>query len=90
MIGQEDLSLITTAIWAHLKTKHSGEFYSAPSIILSAPSGCGKTETFRALRDYFTKEIPNFPVTQVDLNSITEEGFKGKDSISILRPYHQE
>lgn len=84
VVGQPDLALITTAIWAHLKNIASGGKYPAPNIILSAPSGCGKTETFRALRDYFQKEMSFLPVTQVDMNMITNEGFKGADSITIV------
>ncbi|MDD6155781.1 MAG: AAA family ATPase [Lachnospiraceae bacterium] len=56
------------------------------NFILAAPSGSGKTETFRALRDYFAKAIPLLPVYSVDLSQITSAGFKGAEPSSILEP----
>lgn len=56
------------------------------NMLLAAPSGCGKTETYRALRDYFKNEIPKLSVYQIDITSITEEGFKGPDTDTIVDP----
>lgn len=43
--------------------------------IITAPSGCGKTETFRAIRDYFRKHNINLPIYQYDMIKLgaTEE-----------------
>lgn len=54
------------------------------NMLLAAPSGSGKTETFRVLKNYFAQEIPHLILDQVDLSNITSAGFKGKDPGSIL------
>lgn len=54
------------------------------NMLLAAPSGSGKTETFRALKKYFAQHIPHLILDQVDLSNITSAGFKGKDPNSIL------
>ncbi|MCR5101898.1 MAG: AAA family ATPase [Butyrivibrio sp.] len=54
------------------------------NILIAAPSGCGKTATFRALRDYFSRLDIDIPICQVDMSNITEEGYKGADTVSIV------
>ena len=60
------------------------------NVLLTAPSGCGKTETYRLLKEYFKKYIPSLPVHYFDLTSITSTGFKGADAQEILRPFSLE
>lgn len=60
------------------------EFHPKVNMLLAAPSGSGKTETFRALKKYFAQHIPHLILDQVDLSNITSAGFKGKDPGSIL------
>lgn len=59
------------------------------NIIIAAGSGTGKTETYRALRDYFEIHIPGFLVTIFDVSSLTASGFKGCDPSDILLPYYR-
>lgn len=71
-------------IWQYLQSVSSGELFQAFNWFLTAPSGCGKTELYRTIRDYFKEhEIP-VPVVQVDLSRVTEEGFKGTDPSDIV------
>ena len=60
------------------------EYHPKVNMLLAAPSGSGKTETFRALKKYFAQHIPHLILEQVDLSNITSAGFKGKDPNSIL------
>lgn len=46
---------------------------------LTAPSGMGKTEFYRALRDFLKEHNVPVPVVQIDLSQITETGFKGNN-----------
>lgn len=55
------------------------------NVLLAAPSGCGKTETYRALKEYFKEHIPNLPIAQIDMTSVTEEGFRGADTKDVIR-----
>lgn len=55
------------------------------NVLLAAPSGCGKTETFRALKDYFKNQLPHLPIAQIDMSTITEAGFRGADSKEAIR-----
>ena len=83
VMGQEETEYIVLNIYNYLqcvayKKKHNN------NMLLAAPSGCGKTETFRAVRDYFKEEIPKLVVYQIDLTSITEEGFTGKNTKDLV------
>ena len=81
--GQSQLDIVLVNIYNYLENISRGTNHSN-NIIIAAPSGCGKTETYRALRDYFEKNIHILPVAQADMAGITEEGYKGKDISSIL------
>ena len=82
--GQPELPKILAGVYRYLQCIAENKQVHN-NILLAAPSGCGKTETFRALRDFFRVYLPEFPVLQVDVTSITEEGFKGPDTIEIVR-----
>lgn len=85
VMGQENAKKVAMYVYNYLK----GIAKDAPNtsnIMLTAPSGCGKTETFRAIKAYFEKEIPKLIVYQLDMTSITEEGFKGNDTNAIVAP----
>lgn len=83
--GQKELMKVVASVYTYLSCIADGRPTDS-NMLLAAPSGCGKTETFRALRDYFKKEIPELPVYQVDMTSITEEGFKGANTKEIVVP----
>ncbi|WP_031556858.1 AAA family ATPase [Lachnospira multipara] len=89
VIGQDSLKLVLANVYNYL----SGVLNGTPiknNMLLSAPSGCGKTETYRALKDYFSKQIPSMYVYIYDVSAITSNGFKGQDANSILIPFFQE
>ena len=88
IIGQEELQYVVTNVYNYLQNISR----SAPvnnNMIISAPSGCGKTETYRVLKDYFAEKIPTLEVYIVDVSQITSTGFKGLDASSILNPFFQ-
>lgn len=89
VIGQPELPKVVAGIYHYLECVAKGKICKG-NILLTAPSGCGKTETFRALRDYMNQRIKGFPITQVDMTSITEEGFKGKDTNDIVREVYEQ
>lgn len=55
----------------------------AENWMLTAPSGSGKTEFFRAIRDLFKIYHIPIPVVQIDLSQITETGYKGENVSAI-------
>lgn len=89
VMGQEATERIALNIYNYLECLVNG-IYHNNNMLLAAPSGCGKTETFRAVRDYFAEKIPELVVYQIDMTSITEEGFKGQDTSSIVEPIRHE
>lgn len=80
LIGQGiETKKIVYTFYEYLKSIAEGKHINTSSWILTAPSGCGKTEVYRTLRDFFREyEIP-VPVVQIDLSLFTESGFKGKE-----------
>ena len=87
--GQEELKKITTSIYYYLQCR-SRDIPCNTNAIIAAPSGSGKTETYRALRDYFKQSGLNIPVLHMDLTMITQEGFKGQDTNSLVMPLLEE
>ena len=84
VLGQKNLGLFLLVVYRYIATiVNGGEFPSG--VLLAAPSGCGKTETYRALRDYFRKAVPEFGnvISQIDASALTPNGYKGTD-ISII------
>ncbi len=57
--------------------------FNAENWVLTAPSGSGKTEFFRCVRDLFKQFDLSIPVVQIDLSMITEAGFKGTNVDTI-------
>ncbi len=57
--------------------------FQAENWLLTAPSGSGKTEFFRAIKDLFAEYHLPIPVVQIDLSQITETGFKGSNASTI-------
>ena len=85
VIGQENLKIVLTNIYMYLLSIAEGKKISRNSFILAAPSGCGKTETYRAIKDYLKVHVPALPVDLIDTNQITGEGFIGKNTNFIVR-----
>lgn len=57
------------------------------NILLAAPSGTGKTETYRAMKEYFQAYLPEIIIENIDTSQITTTGFKGVDIGNALRPF---
>lgn len=85
VIGQENLKIVLTNVYIYLLSIAEGKKISRNSFILAAPSGCGKTETYRAIKDYLKEHVPSLPVDLIDTNQITGEGFIGKNTNFIVR-----
>lgn len=88
VLDQPELTKVVTGVYHYLECIANGKETNS-NILIAAPSGCGKTETFRALRDYMSMHMPKFSVTQIDITSITEEGYKGKDTNAIVEPLYK-
>lgn len=89
VIGQESLKEVVTNVYLYLKNVVS-QVPINQNMLLTAPSGCGKTETYRALKAYFKDKIPNLMFKLVDSTELTETGYKGKDASSILTQFAKE
>ena len=87
--GQEATEIVVANVYNYLKCVAKGKSHNN-NMFLVAPSGCGKTETFRAIRDYFEVHIPELVIYQIDMTSITQEGFKGKDTQYMIEPLKSE
>lgn len=88
VIGQDNLRLILANVYNYLSAL-SEDIPVNNNTLLAAPSGCGKTETFRALRDYFAIEIPDLPVYMIDTAQLSPSGYKGTEAYTILHPYYK-
>lgn len=91
VMGQDDeLKKAVYMIYRYMKSVADNTLKNAENWILTAPSGSGKTEFFRAVRDMFEEYNVPIPVVQVDLSRITEEGFKGENASAIPKHILQE
>ena len=80
IIGNDkQLKQLCFGIWKNYRNVISNEDYRAENYMLTGTSGSGKTEFFRAVRDFFKQKHINVPVVQIDLSQITETGFKGNN-----------
>lgn len=86
LIGQDsEIKKIVYFFYELFRIAATGKDFVAPNWILTAPSGCGKTEVYRILRDFCKEHNIPIPVVQVDLSLITEAGYKGKETTEIIR-----
>lgn len=85
VVGQEAVKIVAANVYNYLNCVAYGKTHNN-NVLLAAPSGCGKTETYRALKEYFVSQIPQLVIYQVDMTSITEEGYKGRDTNDVVRP----
>jgi len=68
---------IATVIVANFRTNNPK---LVKNIMCVGPTGCGKTETFRLIAEY-----ANIPITVIDSNQLTAEGFVGKGVDDVLK-----
>ncbi len=89
--GQElELRKAVYLVWRYLQSILMGKHFQACNWFLTAPSGCGKTEFYRTIRQYFLDHDVPIPVVQIDMSRITEEGFRGLDPSNIVDMIKQE
>lgn len=72
-------------IYRYLERVAQGRDFCAENWILTAPSGSGKTEFYRTIRDFFVIYHIPVPVLCIDLSQITESGYKGDNVATIPR-----
>ena len=83
VIGQENLRRVCYNIYHYFELVAAGRKQSLP-FILAAPSGSGKSETYRAVRDYLYQTMRFMPCEYSDASALTETGFKGSDPQTII------
>ncbi len=89
IIGQENVILLATYVYRHLEAI-ANNLPSNNNVLLAAPSGCGKTETYRSLKLYFEPRIPDLIIYQMDMTSFNEESYTGNDTADILKPLFED
>lgn len=86
IIGQGSaLKSAVYLVYRYLRSISLGKDFIADNWMLTAPSGAGKTEFFRAVKDMFREYGINIPVAQIDLSQITESGYKGNNCDTIIK-----
>lgn len=86
VIGQKNLKLFLAQVYNYIEAISRNRPINH-NMILAAPSGSGKTETYRVLRSYFAHHIPQMVIANEDLSQITATGFRGKDANELLREF---
>ncbi len=89
VIGQAQLALFLTTVYNYLECLVENRPINH-NILLAAPSGSGKTETYRALRDYFNAHLPELPIVFMDTSQITATGFRGVNATDLLDVYSKK
>lgn len=79
----KELKKAVYAVYKYLQSVAKGEPFYADNWMLIGISGSGKTEFFRAIRDFFKLYDIPVSVVQIDLSNVTETGFKGAEPNSI-------
>ena len=90
VMGQENMAIVVANVYNYLKNVSIPEtgmemptHGNCNNMILAAPSGSGKTETYRAFKDYFKKRIPALRLTISDVSNLTATGYRGAEPSSI-------
>ena len=91
VLGQECINDIAFIVYEYIKSIYDS--YSNPqtfiknhNFLIAGPSGSGKTHLYRTLENILqTCKIYNLPIIQIDMSSITQEGFKGKNMSYIQK-----
>ena len=81
--GQPEMDIFVANVCNYLQQVSIGNRHHN-NMLLAAPSGTGKTETYRALSDYFSKQIEGLPISQYDMTTMTENGYKGDEADAAL------
>lgn len=89
IVGQKDLILVLAQVRNYIEAISYGRPINH-NFILAAPSGSGKTETYRALRAYFMEHIPLLVISIVDVSQVTASGFRGAEPYEIVRDFFRK
>jgi len=86
IIGQDaELKKAVYMVIEYAESIESGNVKNVRNWLLTAPSGSGKTEFYRSVRDYFKKNGINIPVILFDLSQITPAGYRGGQVEDIVK-----
>ncbi len=91
VMGQEDIAIVVANIYNYLTNvsnpgvRNYETRGNCNNMILAAPSGSGKTETYRALKDYFRSRIPALRLEITDVSNLTATGYRGSDRVPAHR-----
>lgn len=78
IIGQDsELKKAVYMVIEYAESIMSGNIRNIRNWMLTAPSGSGKTEFYRSVRDFFRENSIDIPVILFDLSRITPSGYKG-------------
>lgn len=83
VVGQSAVSIILASIYNYISAKANGKT-SKMNTLVAAPSGFGKTETYRAIKEYFREHVPGLPVSLFDVSRLTEEGIIGPGPQEVI------
>ncbi len=82
IIGQDEQLLIACSnVYRYVQALSEGKTIQS-NFLITAPSGCGKSQFFREIRKILE---PYIPVLQIDLSSFTSAGFIGREVSDITR-----
>lgn len=83
VIGQPELVHVCANVYHYLNSLMNGT-NGGDNMIIAAPSGSGKTETYRALHDYFHEHLPILYVSMFDTTQLSPSGFRGANKDDML------
>ena len=85
VVGQSnELGKACATVYRYFIATTEGKEFNG-NFIITAPSGCGKTQFFRSVRNVVNIEYKcTFPIIQCDVSNITATGYKGNDFSVIL------
>lgn len=86
ILGQEiGLKRILALIYNYVYTLSLGEKPECcNTVMLTAPSGNGKTALFKSLKEFFKAEIPSLVCSRKDASKLVPEGYKGTVVRTVL------